>query len=360
MDSICYSFDAVPELGETFEVAPGVQWLRMRLPMALNHINLYLLEDRDGWFIVDCGINDQATREAWQVVLAKTLAGKPVKGVFATHLHPDHTGLAGWLCEEFHVPLYMTFMEYLNARAFMSVPKQISWAAEQFYRRAGIGQAFIDGMRTRIKGFSAFVAPLPPFERLVAGQTLCIGGRSWRVVVGSGHSPEHCCLLCEELGILISGDQVIPRITSNVSVTAMEPEANPLREWLVSHERFLKTLPEDLLVLPAHDTPFTGLHFRLRQLIEHHEERMLAIEEVCVEPQTTMALLPVLFEMKLDDSQIGMALGECIAHLHLLMDRKRIERRLDVDGLYRYHSIDPSLEQRTTHRHPKESPPFSV
>jgi len=360
MDSISYSFDAVPELGETFEVAPGVRWLRMRLPMALDHINLYLLEDWDGWFIVDCGINDQTTREAWLAVIEKALAGKPIKGVIATHLHPDHTGLAGWLCEEFRVPLYMTHMEYLNARAFMTVPKKISWVAEQFYRRAGLGQDFIDGMRGRIKGFSSFVAPLPPFERLVADQTLRIGGRSWRVVVGSGHSPEHCCLLCEELGVLISGDQVIPRITSNVSVTAMEPEANPLREWLASHERFLKTLPEDALVLPAHDTPFTGLHFRLRQLIEHHEERMLAIEEVCENPKTTVELLPVLFEMKLEENNLSMALGECIAHLHLLMERKRIERSLDPDGLYRFRSLDPTLDQRTTHRHPKEPPPFNV
>ena len=170
------------------------------------------------------------------------------------------------------------------------------------------------------------------------------------MVVGSGHSPEHACLYCDALKIMISGDQILPVITSNVSVFPNEPEANPLKAWMESHDRFLET-PDDTFVLPAHNLPFKGIRRRLRDLIGHHEDRMLAIEEHCVEPAVAKALLPVLFARKLDARQMMMALGEAIAHLHLLMHKNRIERTLHEDGIYRFRSIDPDLPRRA---HPGE------
>jgi hypothetical protein len=113
-------------------------------------------------------------------------------------------------------------------------------------------------------------------------------------------------------------------------------------------------------VLPAHNLPFYGVRDRLRDLIGHHEDRMLAIEEHCAAtPATAKELLPVLFARKLDSRQMMMALGEAIAHTHLLMHRNRIDRRLSEDGCYRYYSVDPTLARRAhpnSHDAPDDRP----
>ena len=360
-----YTFPDTPEPGDVWEVAPGVGWLRMPLPLALDHINLYLLEEGDGWWIIDTGIALGPTADLWEQVFDRHLGGKPVKAVLSTHYHPDHLGLAGWLCERWQVPFYMTQAEYLSGLSFSRMkPEDFSWTSELHLHRAGYSEDQISGARDRAGGFGPYIKPMPTaFHRLEDGQVLTIGGRRWEVIVGSGHSPEHACLFCGELNVLISGDQVIPRITSNISVMAGEPEANPLKAWLHSHECFLERLPADALVLPAHNAPFTGLHHRLRQLIDHHEEHLLALEEACVnEEPTAMALLPVLFKRELDVHQVGLALGECIAHLNYLYQRGQLQRRLDGEGRYRYRSIDDTLPLRLRrHRHEADiDAPFQV
>ncbi|MCP5131799.1 MAG: MBL fold metallo-hydrolase [Pseudomonadales bacterium] len=324
-------------------------WLRMPLPMALDHINLYLLEEDDGWWIIDTGIAIGPTQALWEQIFAESLGGKPVKAVLSTHYHPDHVGMAGWLCERWQAPFYMTQAEYLSGLAFSRMqPEHFSWSSERYLQRAGYAPEQVERARERFNGFGDYIKPMPTaYRRLVDGASLTIGGRRWRVVVGSGHCPEHACLYSETLNILISGDQVIPKITSNVSVMAGEPEANPLKDWLASHERFLDTLPADALVLPAHNAPFHGLHTRLRHLIEHHEEHLLALEEACVEAApTAMELLPVLFKRPLDDSQLGLALGECVAHLNYLHQRGQLARELSGNGQYTYRSIDDTLRLR--------------
>ena len=360
-----YQFDDVPEPAELREVAPGVHWLRMPLPMALDHINLYLLEDHDGWWIVDTGIAIGPTEELWEQVFNKHLAGQPVKAVIATHYHPDHTGMAGWLCEKWRVPFYMTQGEYLSGLSFSRMkPEHFNWSSEQFLQRSGYTQEQIAQSRERFGGFGPYIKPMPTaYRRLEDGHALTINGRRWRVVVGRGHSPEHACLYCGALNVLLSGDQVIPRITSNISVMGGEPEANPLKEWLHSHEQFLDDLPEDALVLPSHNAPFYGLHHRLRQLIEHHEEHLLALEEACVDGEpTAMDLLPVLFKRELDVNQVGLALGECVAHLNYLHQRGQLQRSLDGDGRYCYQSIDETLPQRLRRQHHEaaDAPPIQV
>jgi len=266
-----------------------------------------------------------------------------------THLHPDHIGMAGWLCEKWRVPLHMTAGEYYQGMSFSRMEKHhFSWTSEEHYRRSGFDPAYIDKVRQQYGGFSSVISAMPTgFRRLCDGDSLLINGDHWRVVVGNGHSPEHACLYSESLNILISGDQVIPKITSNVSVMASEPEANPLLHWFASHEKFLNTLPADALVLPAHNAPFYGLHERLRFLIDHHEEHLLALEQACAQSSSTaVELLPVLFKRKLDGDHVGLAVGECIAHLNYLFHRGQLSRIIDDKGHYRYASIDATLSHR--------------
>lgn len=360
-----YLFDDAPESGQLREIAPGVQWLRMPLPMALDHINLYLLEDVDGWWIVDTGIALGPTRELWEQLFARDLGGKPVKAVISTHYHPDHTGMAGWLCEKWQVPFYITEAEYFTGLAFSRTTREhFSWSTEQHMLQSGYTPEQVTQSREHFGGFGPYITPMPTaYRRLVDGAFLSINGNRWQVVVGRGHSPEHACLYSSGLNILISGDQVIPRITSNISVSGSEPEGNPLKEWLKSLEHFLGVLPADALVLPAHNTPFYGLHERLRYLIEHHEEHLLALEEACLEaPASAMELLPVLFKRSLDEHNLGLALGECIAHLNYLHQRGQIERAADEQGCYRYRSVDETLPMRLRkQRHAAhDSPPMQV
>lgn len=348
MSALNYPFAELPEPGRCQLVAPGIKWLRMPLPMALDHINLYLLEDDDGWWVIDTGIAYGATQKLWRQIFADELGDKPIKAVLCTHMHPDHVGQAGWLCDEWKVPLYMTMGEYLSARVFSTMTADdLSWTSERFFRQAGMPTDFFAQMKSLFRGFGSVVEKLPgAYHRLEDGDRLSIGGVRWEIVVGSGHSPEHACLYSAALNVLISGDQVIPRITSNVSVTPGEPEGNPLRSWLFSHQDFLERLPADALVLPAHNTPFYGLHERLRALIVHHEDHLLALEQACATPQSALELLPVLFKRELDETLIGMALGECVAHLNYLHQRGQLSRLEDTQGVYRFVSVDDTLPQR--------------
>jgi glyoxylase-like metal-dependent hydrolase (beta-lactamase superfamily II) len=363
MQQLTYPYPAHPQPGTTIEVAPGVRWLTMPMGGSLNHINLYLLADRDGWWVVDTGLALPSIAELWRDVFRRELGGKPVIGVICTHMHPDHVGQAKMITDEFQCPLYMTRAEYYQARAFsMGAAHHSSWIGREFYLRAGMPADYLDELRRQWEQRSTEGMSMPDmpagYRRLENGDVLSIGGNDWQVVVGSGHSPEHACLHCAALKLFISGDQVLPVITSNVSVHPTEPEANPLKDWMLSLDRLLQ-LPPDLFVLPAHNLPFYGVRERLHGLMSHHEDRMLAIEEHCVRPALARDLLPVLFSRKLDSRQMMMALGEAIAHLHLLMHRNRIERTLHEDGHYRFSSIDPDLARRAhpgKHDAPSEGP----
>lgn len=340
--------DALPVEGATLEVAPGVHWIRMGLPFALDHINLWLLRDRqpdaggvlvDGWTVVDCCIDSAASRAQWEQIFADCLEGLPILRVIVTHMHPDHIGLAHWLCERWDVRLWISATDYNVAR--VAVYDQQGFGGEagaDFYARHGAQEpSFLDHVRGRASYFPTLVPALPPrFRRIMDGDTLNIGGRAWRCISGYGHAPEHMALFCAELTTLISGDMVLPRISTNVSVHASEPEANPLQLFLTSLLRYLD-LPKDTLVLPSHGKPFTGLGTRVAQLQDHHRERLTEILQAAHSRALSAAdTLPILFQRQLDTHQMTFAMGEALAHLHHLWMNGKLERFLDPAGVQRF------------------------
>ena len=328
-----------PEPGATLEIAPGVHWLRMPLPFALDHINLWLLEDGDGWSIVDCGIGNDVTRELWEKVFAARLGGKPVKRVIVTHYHPDHAGLAGWLTKKFGVPLVMPQAEYMMAHLITQCGGGTSQEALlALFRRNGLDEARISQLATRGNHYARNVPDFPlGFVRMMDGDTLDINGRGWRMIAGYGHAPEHAALYCESLGALISGDMVLPRISTNVGVWGMNPEGNPLKQFLDSIERYLD-LPADTLTLPSHGLPFRSMHMRIAQLREHHRLRLAELEQACAQPRNAAEVLTTLFRRELDIHQTFFAMGEAMAHLHYLLAEGRVTREADAGGVLRYRS----------------------
>ena len=340
MPVIEYPLADIPEPGVALEIVPGVKWVRMPMNMALDHINLYLLRDYDGWVIVDTGLRSRVTQAHWETIFANELEGLPVKAVLVTHLHPDHVGQAGWICERWNVPLMMTRSEYLMSRLLMSeAGGDHSEDYVRFYQRAGLEGDALDGLINGTRGIARLIGDLPhSYQRLQDNQELNLDGHSWRVIIGRGHSMEHACLYCMELGILIAGDQVLPRITPNVSVHSNEPEANPVEEWLDSQKKLLE-LPADVLTLPAHNEPFLGLRERLQFIIEHHEEQLTLLQELCRTPKRVVELLPAMFGRELYAANLMFGTGECVAHLNCLRKRGLLKRRENIDGAFLYESL---------------------
>jgi glyoxylase-like metal-dependent hydrolase (beta-lactamase superfamily II) len=333
-DGLTYPFPDKPEPGRTIEVAPGIHWIRLPLPFQLNHINVWAIEDGEGLAIIDTGINAPAVQELWEQVW-KALGGKRVTRIFVTHLHPDHVGLAGWISERFGAPLLMSRTDYLLCRTLvMDTGQPAPEEGVAFYRAAGWSEASLDVYRQRFGGFGSGVYKLPQsYIRLTEGQEHMIGGRKWRVVVGRGHAPEHACLWCPDMKIMISGDQILPRISSNVSVFPTEPEANPLLEWLDSCRHLQATIPDETLILPAHNEPFHGVTTRMARLIEDHEDGMRKIVDLCTEPRKAVQVFPALFRTRITAGNYGMATGESLAHLNCLMARGALSRTRDENGV---------------------------
>lgn len=343
--------DTLPEPGRTMSVADGVQWIRMPLPFALDHINLWLLRDeidgQAGWTVVDTGISRDEVRTRWEEVFDHALDDLPVLRVVVTHMHPDHVGLAQWLCERWQVPLWMTMTDYALARMWARPPSTAGEASgptgepavQHFMQHGLVDPEAQKQIRARADYYSKLVPGMPDsFHRLVHGERLSIGGRDWRIIVGYGHAPEHASLSCESLGVLISGDMVLPRISTNISVFHLEPEANPLPLYLNSLHAY-DALADSTLVLPSHGKPFRGLHERITQQHTHHAERLAEVLAACAQSVSAMDIIPVLFKRQLDMHQLSFAMGEAIAHLHALYFEGQLRRSVDTQGIYRFQRV---------------------
>ncbi|MBN8808724.1 MAG: MBL fold metallo-hydrolase [Sphingomonas sp.] len=335
---------AEPGAGEVMTVAAGVRWVRLHVPGPLRHVNCWLLDDADdrgdGVALVDAGMNRPETREAWKAVFTGPLAGTRVTRVIGTHFHPDHIGLAGWMCDHHRAPLWMTRGEWLTAQMLVAdaraeTPAEVNafrhgcgWSVEQIAHASARGWA----------NFGRIVRPLPlSYRRLVDGETIAIGGRDWRVVVGSGHSPEHACLLDEANGVFVAGDQVLPRISPNVSLGITEPAADPLGEWFASIAKLKREVAADVLTLPGHGDPFTGLHVRLDAMDREHRARLDELEVFVGEaPRRVVDCFGRLFRRAIGDDMLGMATGEALAHLKRLEVEGRAVRDTGADGVWRW------------------------
>lgn len=351
----------LPEPGELIKIKDGVYWIRMPLPFALDHINLWLLEDqmdgKDGWTAIDTGVSNDQTKAIWQSIIGKQLRGLPIVRVLCTHFHPDHLGLADWLCNSagnaaWQAPLWINYSEYTTARLLIEAGVEATWEksapqdqaravnmANHFERHGISDPDTLEKLRARKNHYPSLVPSVPgSLRRIFPNEDIAIGTNTWRVIPGYGHSPEHSALYCQKLNVLISGDMVLPRISTNMSVWAQEPDANPLQLYLDSLAAY-EPLPDDVTVLPSHGKPFGaalgsregGIKVRLEQLKAHHQERLDETLEACVTPQSAAQIMPVLFKRQLDLHQLTFAMGETIAHLNYLWHAGRLERVVQND-----------------------------
>lgn len=337
-----YPVAAPPPPGQALAIAPGILWLRMPLPFALDHINLWLLADGNGWTLVDTGYADVRTRALWEQHFAATLVGRSITRIVATHCHPDHLGNAAWLAQRFGCPVTMSHGEFLAAHAIIDERASHGPADTcRLFAMHGIDGADLAAMQARGNTYRNGVPEAPPaFERLVDGDRLAVGGEHWHALSGYGHSSEHLSLFAPAHHVLISGDMLLPRISTNVSVWPSDPDGDPLGRFLTSLRDF-EELPPSSLVLPSHGLPFRGIPLRIAQLRAHHHARLAELCEAIAAahaPVAAAAMIPVLFRRELDLQQRFFAMGETIAHLNHLWRNGRLVRTRATDGMLRFHA----------------------
>ena len=338
-----FPYAEAPPAGTTVEIAPGILWLRMALPYALDHVNLYLIEDRGGWVVFDTGISDEASQAAWERTLAGQMGGKPITKLVVSHFHPDHVGLAGWLDHRFDMPLYMSQAEYLMSR-FLQTDRseEVLQSNVDFYNRSGLDAATVEQVTTRgHNDLSRTTGLRPSFHRLTAGDTIELGGRDWQVLTGGGHALEQVMLWCKADRIFLSADQVLAKISPNVSVVPVEPEANPLGHYLASLAQIRDEVPDDVLVLACHNLPFRGLHARVEQLEAHHLHRCDLIAAAASKaPVSCAETVPIIFHRPLTDPhQLHFAIGEALAHLNYMLRIGALTAEPDATGALRYKAV---------------------
>lgn len=332
-----YPFEAPPAEGEGIEVASGVLWFRLPLPMALDHVNVYALDDGDGWTLIDTGFSSRRSREIWDGLLKGPLAGRPINRVLVTHHHPDHVGLAGWFQSEHGAELVTTRTVWLFARMLvLDVEEKPTPEALKHYRAAGMAaDIYAKRAEERPFNFADVVWPMPlGFTRLSEGDVFHAGERVWDVRLGNGHAPDHITLWSRDDHLVIGGDQLLPSISPNLGVYPTEPMADPVGEWLESCERLSAYARDDQLVLPGHKLPFTGLPTRFRQLAENHEGALERLLEYLSKLRTAGECFPPLFKREIGVGEYGLALVETIAHLNHLFLRGDVTREMRDDGAW--------------------------
>lgn len=340
-EGIRHPFATPPEPGEAISVADGIFWLRLPLPMALDHVNVFALDDGDGWTVVDTGLDTRKARAIWEAVLAGPLSGRPVRRVIVTHYHPDHVGLAGWF-QARGAELLTTRTSWLFARMLTLDEHPVPVAETlDFWRRAGMSPDMLARRAAeRPFNFCDVVAPLPlGYTRIAEGNRIRAGGRDWTVRVGHGHAPEHATLWEDGGALVLGGDQLLPSISANLGVYASEPQADPVGEWLESCAAFQLVARDDHLVLPGHKLPFTGLPLRLDQMIANHLGALDRLMIHLAEPRTAVDCFAPLFKRPIGEAEFGLALVEAVAHLNHLLRRGKVECALDATGALRWWAV---------------------
>lgn len=331
-----------PAPGELVAIAPGVRWLRLPLPYRLDHVNIYLIEDDGGWAVLDTGLATEACRAAWDAVLRGPLAGARLTRMIVTHYHPDHVGLAGWLSDRFDLPLSMPRPEYLYSLALQYAPGDLGADTYRvFYRRHGLSPDVTELVLSRGHEYLRRTTGVPTtYHRIQHGDTLRVGARDFGVITGGGHALEQAMLLHPQDRVFFAADQVIARISPNVSVHAMEPDLDALGIYLRSLRSLRDAVPGDVLVLPGHGLPFLGLHARLDELMDHHGQRCGVIADACRQrPLSVAEIVPYVFHRDLDEHQTGFAFGELLAHVNHMLRAGSLVVETDAEGTDRYRSV---------------------
>jgi glyoxylase-like metal-dependent hydrolase (beta-lactamase superfamily II) len=338
-EALRYPWENHPGTDKVVEVTTGVLWVRLALPFRLNHVNIYLLADGDGWAMVDAGFGNEESIAAWTALFEGPLKQVQITRLIVTHSHPDHVGLAGWIVERFNCPLFMSQVEYLQSVYHQNRGTEERRNAQRlFLRRHGMDEDLTDKLLGRGQDYLKRVSILPPsYHRISHGDEISIGTRRFKVITGGGHALDQVTLYCAADKLFLSADQVLSKISPNVSVWAVEPEQNSLGEYLASLASLTTTLPYDVLVLPGHGVPFYGLKIRIKQLADHHEERCRLIADACRESaKTSKELVPVVFHKHvLDAHQMGFAAGELIAHVNYMLVEGRLKAEL-AEGVLQF------------------------
>ncbi len=337
--TLSYPFAEPPPLGAVIDVAPGLRWMRLPLPYRLDHVNIYLIEDGDGWAVLDTGLGTDDCRAGWEAALAGPLAGQRLTRMIVTHYHPDHVGLAGWLGKRFGLPLSMPRPEYLYSLALQHAPGDLGADMHRpFFLRHGLSPTVTELVLSRGHEYLHRTTGVPTtYHRLQNGDVLRVGSREFRVITGGGHALEQAMLYCPQDKLFLAADQVIAKISPNVSVHAMEPDLDALGIYLRSLRLLRETVASDVLVLPGHGLPFHGLHPRIDALIAHHGERCGVIARACRERALSVAeILPFVFDRALDEHQTGFAFGEVLAHVNHMLSRGELTGETDADGIDRF------------------------
>lgn len=333
---IRYPFAVPPAEGQATEVATGVLWMRLPLPMALDHVNVYALDDGDGWTVVDTGMASKRGVAIWDAQLAGPMGGKPVTRVIVTHHHPDHVGMAGWF-QTRGAELVMTRTAWLYARMLVLDVQALPTAEQiEFWRSAGMDPALLAKRSIeRPYNFCDAVAPMPlGFTRMSEGDLITAGGREWVVRLGSGHAPDHATLWSVDGEVVLGGDQLLPSISANIGVYPTEPGADPLQDWITSTEAFARFATDTQLVLPGHKLPFRGLPFRLTQMVANHQSALDRLRGFLAVPATATQCFAPLFRRDIGAAEYGLALVEAVAHLNYLLHRGCVSRSMREDGAW--------------------------
>ncbi|MCO6384383.1 MBL fold metallo-hydrolase [Oceanicola sp. 502str15] len=340
---LSFPWETAPAPGEAIEVAEGILWLRLPLPMKLDHVNIFALDEGDSWAVIDTGIGSKESRELWKALIHGPLGGKPIGRIFLTHHHPDHVGNAGWLMQEYGAELWSTRLCWTLTR-MLQLDEQARPNEEtlQFWRRAGMDPAvYAKRCEERPFNFADITWPLPlGFQALREGQRVQIGGRSWTVHIGNGHAPQHATFWCEDAPLVLGGDQLLPSISPNLGVYASEPDADPVGEWLESCARLGAFARDDQLVLPGHKLPFTGLPARLVQMADnHHTALARLLEHLAETPGTAHDVFEPVFGRRIEGDAYGLALAEAVGHVNHLYATGRVSREPGEDDAWIYRVV---------------------